>query len=218
MIKIKGVFLYYSTKLKNIGITGLAQGAIEIGINLFLYFFFRFDYWHVGAAYHLKPYKKQVVDIVNSISPDVVVEVGVGLGDILSRTSARNRVGIDFDLNVIKAARFIHRKIYFICGSLNQLDDVVFESNVSDIDILVMCNWLHNVKFNEIKKSILDLQSKVSVKYLLIDLINADVSGYTYKHTVDQCKDLGNVVNIVRSNDNVRNFALIHLDLTLRSE
>jgi len=208
----------YSSRLKHIGIAGLAQGVIERGINLVLYFLFRFDYWHVGAAYHLKPYKKQVVDIVNSISPDVVVEVGCGLGDILSRTSARNKVGIDLDLNVIKAAKFIHRKIYFICGSLNRLDDVVFESNVSDIDILVMCNWLHNVEFNEIKKSIHDLQSKVSVKYLLIDVINADVNGYKYKHTLDECKHLGNVVNIIRSNDNVRNFVLIHLDSTIRNK
>lgn len=207
--------MYYSKKLKNIGIIGLARGIIERGINLALYFLFRFDYWHVGAAYHLKPYKKQVVEIVNSMSPDFVVEIGCGLGDILSRTSARNKVGIDLDLNVIKAARFINRKISFICASLNRLDDVLFESDVS---ILIMCNWLHNVKFNEIKKSIHDLQNRGNVKYLLIDVIDTDASGYKYYHTLDQCKDLGNVVNIIRSNDNVRNFVLIHLDSTIRSK
>ena len=48
------------------------------------------------------------MDLVNALTPERVVEVGCGLGDILSRIEARDRFGLDEDANVIRAARFLH--------------------------------------------------------------------------------------------------------------
>src|SRR5882724_2411371 len=45
---------------------------------------FRFDEWHANAPYACRPYKKSVVDLANSLRPNTVVEVGCGLGEILS--------------------------------------------------------------------------------------------------------------------------------------
>ena len=40
-----------------------------------------------------RPYKREVVDIVNSLRPNSVVEVGCGLGEIVGRACARERFG-----------------------------------------------------------------------------------------------------------------------------
>ena len=55
---------------------------------------FRFDPWHAAAPYSCRPYKSQVVALANSLRPAVALEIGCGLGDILSRVDARERIGL----------------------------------------------------------------------------------------------------------------------------
>src|SRR4051812_17445146 len=69
---------------------------------------FELDPWHANAPYSCRPYKKSVVDLVNSLKPERVVEIGCGLGEILVRIQARHRFGLDTDADVIRAARFLH--------------------------------------------------------------------------------------------------------------
>ena len=49
----------------------------------FLFVFNKIDKWHFRANYYCRPYKKNIIDIVNIINPDIVVEIGCGIGDIL---------------------------------------------------------------------------------------------------------------------------------------
>ena len=104
MTRLK-IFFY---KLKKIGLLNAVIGMAELVGNQILHLFFHFDKWHIGAPYHLKPYKAQVVEIINNLTVTSVTEVGCGLGDIISRVDSLERLGIDPDVQVIKCATFLH--------------------------------------------------------------------------------------------------------------
>jgi hypothetical protein len=116
----------------------------ETFINFALYLIFRFEKWHFKSSYHCHPYKKITRDIIVDSSPDVIVEIGCGLGDILkSLPKSYLRLGSDIDHRVIKAAKAKHRN-----------DDIRFYNSVQCIPnsvfthkrvTLVCVNWLHEL-------------------------------------------------------------------------
>ena len=104
MTRLK-IFFY---KLKKIGLLNAVIGMAELVGNQILHLFFHFDKWHIGATYHLKPYKAQVVEIINNLTVTSVTEIGCGLGDIISRVDNLERLGVDPDVQVIKCATYLH--------------------------------------------------------------------------------------------------------------
>ena len=74
----------------------------------FIRIIFKFDRWHSDNGFYCRPYKKHVADFVSSLNPMCVVEVGCGLGDIISSIRCRNHIGIELDSIAINAAKLIH--------------------------------------------------------------------------------------------------------------
>ena len=102
---------------------------------------YKFNAWHVEAPTSARGYRNTVADLVNRLSPTTVVEVGCGLGYILSRIDAVQRFGYDVDKGVINAARFIHgKKITFVHGDLSAV------SLPRDRSIIVMSSDLKDRK------------------------------------------------------------------------
>ena len=76
---------------KKIGSIGFSRslGAIyEVGRNKILHLIYGFDPWHITGTFHARPYKADVVRLCEAVPHDCVVEIGVGLGDILGRVHA----------------------------------------------------------------------------------------------------------------------------------
>lgn len=70
---------------------------------------FKFDPWHVSGNISCRTYKREVLSLVKSLGfINSAVEIGCGLGDLISNIDAPKRVGIDIDKNVINAAAFLH--------------------------------------------------------------------------------------------------------------
>lgn len=204
----------YINRLKKIGLSKFILGVSERIRNYFFYKIYKFDYWHVGATYHLRPYKSEVVNIVNSIKPKTVIEIGCGLGDILHYVNASQKIGIDTDKNVIKAAKLLYKGISFHTGSLEASSIIESETyNTQSIDILIMINWTHNIKFSEIKNSIININKKTPIKYILADIINENACGYKYKHTCLEYSEIGTIVSINNCDDNIRKLLLVKVSV-----
>jgi SAM-dependent methyltransferase len=141
---------------------------------------FGFDAWHVSAAYSCRPYKRSVVELVNSLRPVTVVEVGCGLGDILSRVNAAERFGFDIDTAVIRAARFLHPgAARWIRGDTSSISLAIPEER--RIDCLIMVNWIHTLSPQQLAACILPLLPRTG--YLILDAIDPDgPSSYRFKH------------------------------------
>jgi len=158
---------------------------------------FGFDPWHASAPYSCRPYKRTVVELANSLQPATVVEIGCGLGDIVSRIRAAALFGFDRDARVIRAARFLHgNRVRWIHG-----DGSCIQRTLPDgltIDCLVMVNWIHDLSSERLRALLLPLLPRV--RYLLLDSIDADgPDSYRYKHDFAFLASLTSRVSVTRA-------------------
>lgn len=158
--------------------------------------------WHPPTS--SRPYRILVANQINLLRPDVVCEVGCGLGSILGRVHAGRRVGLDISPGVVKAARLIRsREIEFRLGTLKDVD-------LPSIDVLVLVNWIHEVSPQELELMLLPLLP--NVRYLLLDAIDPGNSfGYRYKHDFGFLEDRAMLVSTARQAEEGRSFQLFRV-------
>ena len=137
--------------------------------------FYGYHPWHADAPLSARPYRKTVALMINDLCPTNVVEVGCGLGSILSLVNAQSRVGYDLDAGAIKAARFLrNRNIQFALGDITAV-------NQSKIDVLILVNWIHEISPEQLDIWLTPLLSQTA--YLCVDAIDENnSSGYRYAH------------------------------------
>lgn len=129
--------------------------------------------WHAPTS--LRPYRIMIAREIDALEPQVVCEVGCGLGSILSRVHAPLRIGYDISPGVVDAARLIRsRAIGFRVGTLGDVD-------LERMDVLMLVNWIHEVSPDDLARQLLPLLPRT--RYLMLDAIDADNTfGYRYKH------------------------------------
>lgn len=116
-------------------------------------YYFRFDRWHVYGSSQPK-YVRVVSECVNQLGTNLkIVEVGCGLGNIISKVNSRSKIGFDSDENVIRAALFIQKfrpnrkKVDFRYGSF-------FDAKFLSVDVLITVNWIHNIPIETLYKEL----------------------------------------------------------------
>lgn len=135
---------------------------------------FQFDPWHCRGTWYCRPYQRIAVGLVNSLQPRTVVEVGCGLGEIISRVEAPHRFGYDLEKAVIDAARYLRgADVNFEVGTGVDVKD-------AQIDVLIALNWLHNLSPKDIEEFLDPLYKRVA--YFLLEGITQGEPGYRYHH------------------------------------
>ena len=175
---------------------------------------FGFNRWHASAVINSRPYKLQTVAIVNELKPESVVEIGCGLGEILKRIEAKNKIGIDSDPGVLKAARLIDRtgSKYIESDFFNvKKVHIPFEST----DILLMINWSHELLWEKLKNTIIKLQEELKIKTLVIDIIvDSDVWEEDYSvFTIENLSEIGTATGIIDAEDKSRKICTVNLNV-----
>lgn len=167
---------------------------------------FRFDAWHANAPYSCRPYKKCIVDLANSLHPLAVVEVGCGLGEILSRIRADRRYGLDLDGQVVRAARFLHpRGVAWIVGTVSDIEGCLAAGTF--IDCLIMVNWIHNVSPDDLASALAPLLPRT--RHLILDAVDESAAAsYRVKHDFAFLAGQAIQIAAVRVADEPRRFLL----------
>ena len=194
-------------KIKILGVSNSIACLIK---TLHLYFLqkkYGFDHWHVKADYSCKPYKKQVVDIVNSLpNMDVAVEVGCGLGDILTKTNIKNRIGIDIDQKVIDCASLLRPNLNFHLGALDDVEKYIKKKNM----VMMAINWIHNIYFADLVRNFSKVIDEYSQNcYIVVDIIKPNIKNYKYKHTIAEYGKHFKICSSANSVDGVRIFLIL---------
>jgi hypothetical protein len=173
---------------------------------------FRFDSWHATAPYACRSYKKQTVKLASSLSPSVAVEIGCGLGEIISRLNAKQLYGFDVDVRAVAAARWLFgSKVRFEPGSLFEPRSVAGAVDGKEVDVIMMVNWLHGMKFDAVERSIGALVQYVHPQHLIVDTIKPGMMPDAIFHSVSDFERLGNIERTVAGEDGVRDLHLIRL-------
>ncbi len=149
-------------------------GLDKVALRL-LQRFYGFNRWHADAPLSARPYRRTVAAMVNTVRPECVVEVGCGLGTVLSLVEAQRRHGYDLDDGAIRAARRLRsRTIDFTLGDMSCVSE-------PEIDVLILVNWIHDFSPQQLAEWIQPLLPRT--RFLLLDAIDPDNPlGYRYTH------------------------------------
>jgi hypothetical protein len=164
-----------SSSFKTISRIGISKptlaGLLDILLNLFLFFSFRFNFWHVLASPYRRPYKKDLRIYLAKMENFQVIELGVGLGDNLQGIS--NSVGLERDIEVIRAAKSKNPEVHyqqfeFGVSSFSNLFQALpkYEKR-----ILLAVNVLTGTQVKSLEKELSGLWG-AELHYLIVDVVN----------------------------------------------
>lgn len=172
-----------------------------------------FDPWHAKSPFECRGYKREVVQLAGRLHPQTVVEIGCGLGEIVSRVPDCRRFGFDIDARVVPAARELHgAACRFECAGLSDVDTVRRTVGSDGADLLVMVNWPHALPWPELAAHVRRLARAVSLRHVIIDTIEPGTPGYAHHHSVAELRGLGSVGKSLRSIDGVRTLHVVALE------
>ena len=170
---------------------------IEKYFRILLWKVFKFEKWHISLLSQ-REYAQDIIKFANSKNINSIVEIGVGLGDIIRNIKASYKLCLDLNKAVLKANKFLSffnnkgsKKIEF-----KEFD--IFKNNLdSKFDMIIMVNWIHNIEANLLNKRFQKfISSNLNRGYLVFDVLeNKD---YKYNHNPEELlKDIDNIkVNV----------------------
>ena len=166
-------------KIRYLGALNCVKCFSDFIVFSYYTYTFNIDRWHKQGGLHCSKRNPYIVEIVNSISPESVVDIGCGLGAILSEVNASSLLGIDYSEKVISAAKKITRNnnIDFKHGTFDHIS--------GNYEGLIATNFLHSFDQSIVKNWIESAISRNSVKFLIFDEIHENSEGYKYKHKFD---------------------------------
>ena len=142
--------------------------------------------WHLKGTFYCREYKKISLNIINSLKPNIYIDIGCGLGEILSRVdlNPKYKYGYDIDLSLKKANYLLHKEKYnFYLQEENLLNNVKRIDNLERKLILVsMLNFAHTINPEKLKQILGKYYEFLGKYILLIDNINIDKKEYKYDH------------------------------------
>lgn len=136
-----------------------------------------FDEWHLGSL-EGRHYALPMIHRVNELlvsggTSGEVIEIGCGLGDIISLIRWKNRIGYDIDKRTIIAARILHPLTAFRVGTFDELRD-------KKISILMALNFLHRITDEDCCRYFYQLFHKNEVELVIVDEVQSPP--YQYAH------------------------------------
>lgn len=197
----------YLTKIRAVGLRNTILGMFQASRYYLLYRRYHFEGWHWCSPFYWKPYKKQVVQMVNDLRPRSVVEIGCGLGEIIARIKSDKKIGGDIDNAVIQSARSLYPHIAFVHGGLEIIKDI------KNVDVVICINWPHSLPSSQFIAMVDDYCKGGNVGCLLIDTVNRRLSSEASHHYVcpDDLRAVGKIISSIPSVDGVRTFNLVAL-------
>lgn len=203
-------FRAFSRALTRFGVIGMCRC---IGSRLFFHSirqFFGFNAWHCSGTFSCRAYKQRVVDLANQLAPRRVVDIGCGLGEVLVRINAKDRIGFDVDSRVVRAAQWLHgSKAAFFTASLEE-NEKIANSTGEAADVLIMVNWIHELPPQDLIRMLNALLARIKIRFLIVDGIFPDIPGYRYHHGIDVLNFFGRIT-ITSDADEVRKLYLLEL-------
>lgn len=164
-------------------------------------FYFKLDKWHAQSPYACRPYKRLVIGLADRTRVGSVVEIGCGLGDIVSRIKARDRIGFDIDPHVIRAASVLHKGVNFYAC------DRVYSNSIPSGSLVIMVNWIHNVEGVELQDMIGRLHPNID--YLILDRISINnTNNYKIRHDFNFLRESFDELDSVTDEEERRTFVL----------
>ena len=171
---------------------------------------YRFDRWHYRVVRDNCAYFDSVRGIHEDIAPRTTIEIGCGLGEILSGLRSPVRTGIDRDAAVIRAARAIRpRSMTFVTDTEFAACATRFEA--PEPVCLIFLNWFHACTPEEVQRIVREYASWTRATHIVHDVITARSGGYRFQHPPTLLEELGSVTAVVDAGDGIRRLVVVQV-------
>lgn len=137
-----------------------------------------FDEWHLNnlnERFYAVPTINRINELIRNgkIGPGTILEIGCGLGDIISSIQWHDRMGYDIDKKAIIAARILHPRTPFRVGSF----DTISKKKIS---VLLALNFLHRIDDENCYQYFSQLFNQNEVDFVVVDAVQSPP--YQYVH------------------------------------
>lgn len=142
-----------------------------------------FNKWHLGSLEgrrYALPMIRRINELLSAGGAGEVIEIGCGLGDIISAIHWKNKMGYDIDKKAILAARILHPQTLFRVGTFDEVRD-------KKIAVLIALNFLHSVNDEDCCRYFCQLFYRNEISLVVVD----DVSSPPYRYSHDYEKLFG---------------------------
>lgn len=144
---------------------------------------FGFNAWH-KIPIEARPYALYLVKKVNQLISEgnlkeEIVEVGCGMGDIISAINypKKRKIGYDLDANIIRAARIVHWRENFCVGSF----DAIKGHNIS---LLIAVNFLHSLNEKQVQQMFSCAIRENNISRIIVDEVESPP--YEFSHSFQE--------------------------------
>ena len=153
------------SKIKEVGIVNCIVGFLKREKYKRMQKVYHFDSCHI-SPYELRKYLQVIAAYINEKKANVVVDIGCGLGGMLRRIKAENRVGIDVHEEVISAAKKLSNEdITYQVGSFQELQ------MEKPIDYLVTLGFMHGGTEETWRTPYRDVAKRNHVRHFIVDTV-----------------------------------------------
>lgn len=147
---------------------------------------FNVDKWHLNGTFYCRRYKILSLKLINNLKPNIYIDIGCGLGDLLSKVkiSKELKLGYDKDSEVSKAnIKFKKNKFKYFTEEEKLVKYVIkLNSKNNNLIIISMLNFLHNLSIKEFEAKINYYKKELGSFLLLVDNIYDKGKEYSYNH------------------------------------
>jgi len=177
-------------KIGEVGLKNVLIGTIKREQYKIMQKKYGFNSWHI-SPYELREYAQVVAKYVSEqdCEDKLVVDVGCGMGEVISNIKQSNRFGYDLDDVVIGLAPSVHNKekVEYRCGSFDEL--------CKDFDAGTKISYLITLGFMQgsTEEKWIDYYHKVAnhfdIDHFIVDTLKEGING---AHRLDFTKILPN--------------------------
>lgn len=162
-----------------------------------------FDRWHCRIVRENCRYFDSVRALHRELRPDATVEVGCGLGEIISGLESPILIGVDRDAAVIGAARLLRgRRVTFL--SVSELERMESLLGQSSGPCLLFLNWFHVYRPEEVQEFARAYVRRTNATHVMFDVINEGSGGYRFRHSPEVLHDIGSIITVRDAEDGIR--------------
>ncbi len=185
-----------------------------------LYYFSKFRKydiykWHLKGTFYCRQYKIKALEIIDSLKPDLYVDIGCGLGEILSKVKLEpsRKIGFDIDQGLTEIIKSNFRKNFIFFHKKQDLIKYLknFSNTNNEIVVISMLNFIHTLSEDDLINFISELYKNIGSYVLLVDNIFVKSFQYKYSHHYYLLNHQG-LIKYFPNVDNIRNLYFIQIN------
>ncbi len=144
------------------------------------------DKWYLKGTYFCREYKMKSLNIINHLKPDIFIDIGCGLGEILERVDlpSQRKIGFDKNTKLIGPISILNKNNFLYFSKVDQLFNyaIKLKKSYKGLVIISMLNFSHTLSEEELLKTLEMYKKQIGPFLLIIDNINEIAIEYKYNH------------------------------------